>query len=174
VKTDWLNKFPLWFSPRMMSWAILGFFVLALLSIQFAERPWPTRSAIFPLWIIGVAIVLSLIEIAIAKIPYLNARFAPTGVLDLGLPDDVDRSSVVSRSNQAILWLISIILGFALIGFHATVVIFLVIYLRFMARARPLTILLYIAGVWLMIFGGVELMISVPWPKPLLLTWMGM
>lgn len=174
MKLNVLNKVPLWFSPRMMSWAVLAFFGLALLTILFPDRPWPARSAIFPLWIVSVSLVLSVIEIAIANIPYLNARFAPTGVLDLGLPEDVDRSKVVGRSNAALLWLISIIAGFALIGFHATVVIFVVAYLHFMARAKPLTILLYVVGTWLLIFGGVEMMISIPWPKPLLQQLLGL
>ncbi|MGV6873907.1 hypothetical protein ACUSIJ_14620 [Pseudochelatococcus sp. B33] len=169
MKTDLLKKIPLWISPKMMSWAMFAFFAAALLTILFPDRPWPTRSAIFPTWILSVALVLSVLEIAIAKIPYLNVRFAPTGVLDLGLPEDVDRSKVVERSNAAILWLVSLIAGFALIGFQASMVIFVFAYLRFMARASLLTIVLYIAVTWIMIFGGIELLISVPWPEPLIL-----
>lgn len=173
MKLDWFNKIPLWFSPRMMSWAIFVFFALALLTILFPDRPWPARSAIFPLGIVSVALVLSAAEIAIAKIPYLQARFAPTGVLDLGLPDDVDETKVVGRSNAAILWLVSIVAGFALVGFEVTVILFVAVYLRVMAKAPLLTTVIYTAATWAAIFVGIESLISIPWPTPLVLQFFG-
>ncbi|HWJ87098.1 MAG TPA: hypothetical protein VNS12_03385 [Pelagibacterium sp.] len=174
MKQGWLDKIPLWFSPRMMSWAILAFFALALLTILFPDRPWPARSAIFPIGIVSVALVLSAMEIAIAKIPYLNARFAPTGVLDLGLPEDVDETKVVGRSNAAILWLVFIVVGFAIVGFQVTVVLFTATYLRVMAKAPLLTTVIYTAVTWLAIFVGIESMISIPWPKPLIMQFVGL
>ena len=170
MKMGWLSKVPLWISPRMMSWAVLAFFTIALLTILFPAKPWPVRSAIFPTGIVLLALVLSVFEIAIAKIAHLNARFAPHKVLDLGLPDDVDKTQVVEKSNGAVLWLVSLVVGFAIIGFQATVIIFTCAYLRVMARASWRATLLYTAATWVLIFVVFEAMISIPWPKPLILS----
>ena len=165
----WFRKVPLWFSPRMMSWAVLVFFAIALLSILYPAKPWPARSAIFPIGIVVFALILSVAEIAIAKIGHLNSKYAPTKVLDLGLPDDVDPTTVVERSNAAVLWMVFLVVGFAIIGFQATVIVFTSAYLRVMARASWRATILYAAGTWLLIFVGFEAMISIPWPKPLIL-----
>lgn len=169
MKINPLKWLPLWPTPAMMSWFVLAFFVLAMLTILFPDRPWPARSAIFPTWTVGIALVLSVIEIAIAKVPYLNTRFGPKRVLDLGLPDDVDPETVVERSNAAFLWLTAIILGFVLVGFQLTVIVFTFVYMRVMARASLLVSAIYTAASWVLIFVVFEAMISIPWPRPLLL-----
>jgi hypothetical protein len=160
-----------WVAPRGMSWFVLAFFVAMLFSILLAPQPWPSRSAIFPVFVAGVAIFIAVLETAVANIGALRSRFAPRGVLDLSFTSDLDEGDVKQRSNAAIGWLIFLTGGAVLVGFHLIVPIFMIAYLRFMARASWLATLIYTAVTWVVVFVVFARMMEVRWLRPVIAFW---
>jgi hypothetical protein len=159
---------PLWITPRAMSWAVLAFFSGMLLSVLLAEKPWPWRSAVFPVMVAATCILLAVVEAAVANIPALRRRYAPSAVLDLGLTTDLSDGEVKWRSNAAIAWMLFLFAGVVVVGFHVIVPVFILVYLRWVAQANWSACLTYAAITWVVIFVFFDRMMEVRWPSPLI------
>ena len=164
-----LGKVPLWLSPRAF---FVVFFVFSAGTLAYFELgfvAWPARSAIFPRMILATSVLLCVLFIIYAVLRRLRPGARPAEkVLDLGFESDLEPEEVNLRANEAILLLCTLVAATLLVGVHLSLPVFLFLYVRYVGRQTVLFSGVYSAVISIGLVFGLDLLIQVRWPTPLL------
>lgn len=160
----------------LMSWIMLLPFVFAVVYVLVFADAWLARARVFPLYVGLVGLGLGVAELVVS---YVRSSPRPGNgtsarVLDTSFETDLPAAVVSRRSSAILLWLLGLLLGCRLIGFHLAVPAFLALYFRCHGRRNWWTNTLLIAGMWVLIFVVLDTVLRVPWPQPLLQQWYAM
>lgn len=157
---------------RWFSWLVfvLTLFVLGSSISYSMGAVWPANARIFPTAAGILGMLLILIELAIPYVPFLKKRLAVKSVMDLVTEEDETGSvtDIGRKASFALFWLFGLFAGIYLFGFHISYAIFLASYFIFAGRVGLLRSLILTAIVWAIIFVGVNHVLHIPWPEPLL------
>lgn len=150
-----------------MPWLMLVLFAFTLVTAwDFSDR-----IRFFPLSAGFLGLGLAVVELLTPHVPFLRRRFLPERVMDLAFESDMLETVAGQRATHALGWVLALLVGIYLLGFHVALMAFMVVYLRRMAAAAWTTALLTAAGTGLLIFGVLDRLLHVPWPDPVIWQW---
>ncbi len=165
-----LSKFPLWLSPKFFFLVFFAFSAIMLGLFEFGLVNWPTRSAIFPRMILATSVALCAMYVVYAVVRRIRPGTRPNEkVLDLGFETDLEQEEVNLKANEAILLLCVLVAATLLLGFHLSLPVFLFLYVRLVGRQKGLFSLIYSAMISGVLIFGLDLLIQVRWPTPLIM-----
>ena len=122
---------------------------------------WPLRSALIIYSLAGVGIPLALLQVALDLLGIRRHRRLGAAPAD---PGDVMR-----RTGEVLLWIVALVAGLLLVGFHVTLPLFTAGYaFAYGARWRAALLLGALAeGYLYLVF---DELLHVLWPEPLLIS----
>jgi len=154
-------------TPAAKIWGTLfTAFLAGVLAMAAAiASDWSLRSAMVVYWLAGIGIPLALLQIFLDLKPALRAAARPLGET-LVAPL---RSEAAARTLIVASWLFGLAAGAIAVGFHAAIALFTIAYVRVYGGSwRETLILVAFAEAFLII--AFDILITVLWPTPLLLS----
>ena len=131
---------------------------------------WPMKAALFPL-----VISIPLFLLAAAEVLWvLFGSAKQTAAADFKLSDHLPQSVALRRTLLAAVWILGFFVAILLLGFLVAVPAFVFVYLRLQGKQGWVFSAVFTAAVFAFFYGLFDLLLHLPFPPGLLLSWAGL
>ena len=155
--------------PNKASLVLSGLIMLLSLWGIVSAWGWPAKAALFPL-----VISIPLFFLAAAEALWvLFGSAAQSAASDFKLSDNLPQSVALRRTLLAAGWILGFFFAILLLGFLVAVPVFVLLYLRLQGKQGWLFSVLFTLAVFAFFYGLFDLLLHLPFPPGVLLSWVG-
>ena len=156
-------------APPSIWLPIFSLFVVALFAwALWQARDWGFRPGLFP-WIVGLlGLPLALLQLNLDVVHTLKAK--SQGLLKAR---DIEARRVARETVKISVWIFGYLIAIWLLGYSIATVVLTFLYLK-LAKEKWLLTLVLTAFAWLGFYALFVLLLHVPFPEPLLFSWLGL
>ncbi len=130
---------------------------------------WPAKAALFPL-----VICVPLFFLAAAEVLWALFGAEAASASDFKLSEHLPQSVALRRTGIAAAWILGFFFGILLLGFLVAVPVFVLAYLKIQGGRGWVFSAVFTAVVWAFFYGLFDLLLHLPFPAGVLLSWTGL
>lgn len=162
------------FSPQIAKHLMLILSVLLFIYVLLTAPSFERDARWFPTGAAAVGILLCVLDFGLQS--RHSARRDSTWSSEPPDPvaaRDVPEAIVRSEAAKTFAWFLGLVASVIVLGFHVSVPLFLILYLRLRGKTRLWVALAFAAGTYLIIFILLDSFANFRWLEPVALGWLG-